>query len=193
MSRAKLTALAVVVLAVVAAPALAMATDAPRAQEQGQSVEVEQVSVEQLTLRNVTATDVVVRELTVRRMGDRENVTMENVSAQRVTVRRATLTAVQLRDVVVRDRRLVSALGFGYAQGGNVTNESRASVLIRNRTLDGVVVDSLTVESVRGLNVSGTPSETAVDVANADLVVGNATVDAARSVRLLVGNRSDAP
>ncbi|WP_158057489.1 hypothetical protein [Halorussus halophilus] len=170
-----------------------MATPTPPAQDRGQSVEVEQFSVERLTLRNVTVTDAVVRELTVRRVGSRENVTLRNVSAQQLTVRRATLSEVRFGDMVVRDRRLAQRFGFNYAAGGNVTNESRANVLVRNRTLDGIVVERLSVQTVRGLNVSGNQSAASVATADADLVVGNASVGTVQSARLRVGNRSESP
>lgn len=163
------------------------------AQENG--TRVQQFSVESATLRNVTATDVVVRELTVRRTSQRRNVTLRNVTVERLTVRRASVSDARVLDAVIRDEELLSEFGFHYARGTNVTNESRQSVSIQNRTLDGVLIERLAIRNAAGLNVSAptnATSEASLVASEADLVIGNADVRSVASVRGFGGNRTDA-
>lgn len=159
-------------------------------------VEIQRFSVESMTVRNVTATDVVVRELTVRQAGERENVTLENVSLQQFDVQRAELSDVRFADAVLRGEGLLSDFGVHYARDSNVTNESRQSLSVENRTFDAVVVERLVVGNATGLNVSA-PAETAenvsVEPSEADLVVRNASVESVRSVRASAGNETSEP
>lgn len=157
------------------------------AQENGVRVGVQNLSAESVTLRNVTATDVVARELTVRQMGQRRNVTVENVSLPRIAVERAELSEVRVEDAVIRSRDLISAFGIPYARGLNVTNQSVQRVGIRNRTVDGVVVESVTVESSADLNLT-TPEEftddARVNISSPEVRVGNASVSEVRSFQV---------
>ena len=166
---------------------------APGARTQaGQGVGVRNLSAETVVLRNVTATDVVVRDLTVREMGQRRNVTLEDVSLERIAVERANLSEVRIRDAVIRSRELLSAFGVPFGGGFNLTNRSVRRVSIRNRTVDGVVIESVTVRSAAGLNLSNPGNVTgdaAVNVSSPAITVGNASVGGVRSFRVSLAER----
>ncbi|NHN58383.1 MULTISPECIES: hypothetical protein [Halorussus] len=155
--------------------------------QSGQGVGVRNLSAETVALRDVTATDVVVRNLTVRQMGQQRNVTLANVSLERVHVRRANLSDVRIRDATIRSRQLLSAFGVPFGGGFNVTNRSVRRVGIRNRTVDGVVVESVTVQSAAGLNLSNpgnVAGDAPVNASSPAITVGNASVETVRSFRV---------
>lgn len=164
-----------------------------RAQDEP-TVEIHSFSAESMTLRNVTATDVLVRELTVRQLGQRENVTLRNVSLQRVVVERAELTTVRFQSLVLRGEDLLTDFGVHYARGTNVTNESRQHLRIQNRTLDGVVIESLTVQNASGLNLPSSAvaeGDGSINESAAALVVGNASASAVQSFDASFGNETE--
>jgi hypothetical protein len=136
------------------------------------NVSVGTASFDTLDLENVTFTDVQVRSLTIENAtvenGTREAVTQENVTVNRIAMN-GTLHNVTMQNLVVSERNFAAALfGPSYVEQNMSVETFQVSIrVLDNRSIDGIVIDELTVQSaeigqiseMEVTTVDGTPTE----------------------------------
>ncbi|MFC4551284.1 MULTISPECIES: hypothetical protein [Halorussus] len=112
-------------------------------------VSLDNVTIKTWLLRNSTVLNVTVRKVVVRNAttpnGVQRNVTLRNVTIGEFELERARLKNVTARTLVVRNKSVLSVPG-GQFIDPNVQNRTIDRHWTKNKTVSGVVIDTMVVE-----------------------------------------------
>lgn len=121
-------------------------------------VSLDNVTIKTWLLRNSTVLNVTVRKVVVRNAttpnGVQRNVTLRNVTVGRFELERARLKNVTARTLIVRNKSVLSVPGGEFIDP-NVQNRTIDRHWTENKTVSGVVIDTLVIEdAIRCGNVA---------------------------------------